>query len=165
MRLAALLLFTFTLQIAHAKFLETKCNDSDCFSYGWTTIEPGTDYLLKSTCTNNDCVNVGWSSLDNRNSSYLVMCKAGGCFEHGWVSYQNDNGLILIDNVSCKNSDCLSNGWNIDSTYDEGGEVICKNNDCGKFGGFSYWRNEISETKCLNSDCYRYGWTADIQRM
>jgi hypothetical protein len=148
---------------ADAKNLETICNQQDCFKNGWITTEPGTDYLLKCECIDGDCENVGWKSVDNRGSTFIVRCKSGGCFVDGWRSLQNDQDKILIDLVTCKEDNCLTYGWSIFASYDKGGEVTCKRDDCRRFGGFSNWRKEHSETNCINGDCYRYGWTADIE--
>lgn len=163
MKVLLVLLMLGASGLAFGKVLETKCNNNNCFENGWTTTEPGTDYLLEAKCLKNDCLLNGWSSLDNRDSSYHVKCKAEGCFTKGWVSIQNDEGKILVDITSCKNNDCLSNGWDISTSYGQDGEAICKNDNCREFGGISYWRNRISETSCLNSDCYTYGWNAEIQ--
>jgi hypothetical protein len=153
----------FLCHTATARILETTCNNQNCFRDGWTTTEPGTDYLLRAKCTNNDCARFGWESVDNRGSSFSVTCRALGCFTTGWTSVENDNGNILFDFVTCKGKSCLTNGWDILSTYDGGGEVACKNNDCSRFGGLSYWRGKFSETYCYEGDCYRFGWAAEIE--
>jgi len=149
--------------INFAKVLETRCISEDCFKYGWSTVEPGTDYQLNCKCTQGDCKNAGWKSVDNRDSRYFVRCKTGGCFKMGWISRQIDKGKILIDVVTCKNESCLTDGWDIISSYGRGGVVTCKNNDCRQFGGISFWRGKNSETSCIDSDCYKYGWMADIE--
>ncbi|MCB0385873.1 MAG: hypothetical protein KDD43_10815 [Bdellovibrionales bacterium] len=163
MRLLILIFFALSVPVANAITLETICNNKDCFTSGWVTTEPGTDYLLTCQCKSGDCVNQGWESQDNRNSTFDVTCKPGGCFTEGWTSVQNDKGLVLIDVVLCKEGSCLTHGWDIITTYDGDGEVTCKGNDCSSFGGLSYWRGQLSETTCYNSDCYRYGWHSNIR--
>ena len=148
---------------AKATFLETKCNNQDCFTWGWTTTSPDSDYYLQAQCKENDCQNLGWQSLDNRSSEYNVKCKVGGCFVKGWVSVERaEKGALRIDIVNCKNDDCLTYGWTIKNGFSEG-DVTCKNENCREFGGFSFWRGLHSETTCINSSCYSNGWTANIE--
>jgi hypothetical protein len=144
--------------LAQARTYETVCNNHDCFKNGWVTTSKS--YVMKTQCTNNDCTKYGWFSLTNNKSTYNVKCRAGGCFNDGWMSAQVIKGRIYYDDAFCKHSSCLTYGWNVKTGYDLlGGNVVCNNNDCAKYGGRSFWRGRPSRTVCYANDCYRNGWT------
>lgn len=141
---------------------ETRCRFKDCFREGWTTTIGKNNYKLECYCKDNDCINKGWSSSDSLGSYYDVICQPGGCTKEGWYSREFDNGVYRFDYVTCKYADCLKYGWTIKSSYDAGGEVTCFENDCSRFGGFSFWRGRRSRTLCYGHDCYKNGWSLEI---
>jgi hypothetical protein len=54
----------------------------------------------------------------------------------------------------------LQYGWKVRTGYDlMGGNVVCNNNDCSRYGGKSFWRGRPSQTTCYAGNCYKYGWT------
>lgn len=162
MRISAILLsLLLSLQVYAADKFETYCKQGDCFRHGWLTT--GDSYSLDTVCKNNDCSQYGWSSLANDQSTYDVTCKKGGCFVTGWHSSQLVDGVKLDDEVSCKSGQCLVYGWTVQTGYDlMGGDVTCHQNDCSKYGGYSFWRGRDSHTSCYHGDCYHYGWSLYI---
>lgn len=153
-----LTLFIGSLSFAEIQKFETACKNQDCFRNGWITTAP--HYVLDTNCKNQDCKKLGWNSVANDHSTYEVTCRQGGCFQDGWASTQNLKGNVYYDDVLCRNSNCLTNGWTVRTGYDVlGGDVVCNNNDCSKFGGESFWRGRPSRTVCYEADCYHKGWT------
>ncbi len=143
---------------AQALKFETVCKDGNCFKNGWMTTSKG--YSMETRCKRGDCPRFGWSSRANDQSTYDVNCRTGGCFKSGWSSTQVIKGKLYFDDVLCKNGSCLQYGWVVRTGYDFlGGNVVCNNNDCSKFGGTSIWRGRPSRTACYSSSCYTNGWT------
>ena len=157
MKLLVLIGLLFSTHTFAAGVLKTACKQGDCFKYGWVT--KGINYSLDNTCKKNNCEKYGWQATDSLNKTFDVQCLAGACFTEGWLSTEKQNDKVLVDTVLCNEASCLEFGWLIHSDYSKFvGSVSCTNEDCRKFGGASFWRDEWSKNVCIQSDCYKNGW-------
>lgn len=144
---------------SYAETWDTTCIKNDCFRNGWTTDGDVASFHLEAKCTNNDCLHSGWTSLDGNGATIDVTCKDGACFKVGWHSVERRfYGDVFIDDAFCTQSKCLTNGWNVVSSYDDVGKVTCNKNNCSQIGGQSFWRSRRSTTTCKEHDCYHNGW-------
>jgi hypothetical protein len=144
---------------ASAETWDVTCRAQDCFRNGWTAVGDSPKFVLEARCVNDDCRRSGWKSKDSVGTRIEVRCAPGGCFAQGWTSRERRlDGSDLWDTATCRGQGCLTHGWDVVSSYDEGGRVACNGNDCSRHGGSSYWRGRRSVTTCKSGDCYRVGW-------
>lgn len=159
---SSLLVFIVSFFISLNSFAETWdtiCMNGDCFRNGWKTQGDVNYFRLQAFCKNRDCSYSGWTSIDVYGTKIDVTCKFHNCFKHGWLSIEKRiNGTTFKDEASCNQGNCLINGWQVKSSYDRGGSVVCEDNNCSQLGGKSFWRSRRSITQCKEKDCYHKGW-------
>jgi hypothetical protein len=162
-KLVLYLVLFLSLETLAVTTFETTCKQDDCFRFGWITTGPDY-YRLDTVCKNFDCNEYGWTSLANDFSTYEVVCKKRSCFNEGWNSLQRVNAWTFEDEVTCKDQQCLISGWTVKTGYDlMGGNATCHQDDCSKYGGYSFWRGRDSHTSCYQGDCYHKGWRLYIE--
>jgi hypothetical protein len=62
-------------------------NRWNCLTGGWISGQPYGPQIV-TRCIRNDCAQFGWEVRFPNGGWQRAVCKAGGCFERGWVIHQ-----------------------------------------------------------------------------
>ncbi len=135
-------------------YSESICWDQDCVTKGWT--EKGASQEIDHQCIRDNCHTNGLVK-GNFDSGTYYSCLDSDCLTSGYYEIKRNSQTLLSQTV-CIDSDCTKNG---SMTYLPNGIKVltCKDVDCVHNGWQSTLNGMlIEDVACLSSDCSRYGW-------
>jgi hypothetical protein len=160
--LAAVLL-SFSIAEASTRF-EITCSFKDCSKSGWDAQIWGSSVRSSTTCKNGDCFMNGYNTSDDMGTMIETNCNQGGCWTAGWsttISTTNPPRTIT-ESATCKDNDCLRNGWLVTTSLRGFRETSCHNYDCAGQGWTTWGDGRTVYTGCKMGKCFEDGWITDV---